>query len=432
MTEPWIREQWFSSPQTFSPEVQGGMKFPRKIELLDLTLDENGEGMAGAHLTEEQKLTVAQILDEIGVHRIGVLGYPARVTPEEISQLEDEVAAARKVSRLLKNARPVALATTRADIDRALQAGARDVVIRKYLSHVQDIEPEPNEKKIEDFIALGAYARERGLVVAMLAQGITRASMDDIEEILGAIHREFRLDEVCLTDTHGVGTPQGYKYLVERLKRWLPIPFQVHCHNHLGLGVANACFAVAAGAEVIHTTVHGLGHFSGLAPLEEVAVALPVGYGVDLGLCYERLFELSRLVERYTGIEMPPHKPVVGMRAFVMSNDAFYNQLNLDRARAGLPRINTLPYLPELVGNRERVYLGEGLTRIAVVWNLRLIGVEADDADVDAIFAATNRLSQAQKRAITDEEFAVIVDGVKSLRSPVRENMGERRVRSGT
>jgi isopropylmalate/homocitrate/citramalate synthase len=430
MTQPWIRDQWFSSTQTFSPEVQAGLKFPRKIELLDLTLDENGEGMSGAHLSEEQKLTVAQILDDIGVHRIGVLGYPLRVTPEEISQLEIEVAAAKKVAKALKTAVPVALATTLADIDRAAAVGARDVVIRKYLSHVQDIEPEPNAKKIEDFIVLVAHARNRGLRVGMLAQGITRANLDDIKEILGTVHREVRLDEVCLTDTHGVGTPQGFKFLIENVKSWLPIPLQVHCHNHLGLGVANACFAVAAGADVIHTTVHGLGHYSGLAPLEEVAVALAVGYGVDIGLKYHRLFELSRLIERYTGIEMPPHKPVVGMRAFVMSNDAFYNRLNLDRSDAALPRINTLPYLPEMVGNRERIYLGHGLTRVAVEWNLRLIGVTARDDEVDAIFAATSRLSKALKRPVTDEEFQEIVDDIVAARPPTAATTGKERRRA--
>lgn len=412
-TKPWIREQWFSSPQTFSAEVQKELNFPKKIELLDLTLDENGEGMAGAHLTREQKFTVAQILDEMGVHRIGILGYPVRITLEEKSLLEEEVATAKQVSSLLKHARPVALATTLSDIDRALAAGARDVIIRKYVSHVQDIELEPNEKKIADFLELGEYARERGLGVGMLAQGITRADLDgDVKEIVGTIHRELRLDEICLTDTHGVGTPQSYAYTVRTMKQWLPIPFQVHCHNHLGLGVANACLAAAAGAEIIHTTVHGLGHFAGLAPLEEVAVALSVGYGLDIGVDHSRLFELSQLIEHYTKIEMPPHKPVIGMRAFVMSNDAFYNQLNLDRSSAGLPRINTLPYLPEMVGNRERVYLGDGLTRVSVKWNLELIGATVTEPQLDEIFAATVKRFEAKEEAVSDEEFLTIVEKV--------------------
>src|SRR5690606_16914729 len=116
---------------------------------------------------------------------------------------------------------------------------------------------------------------------------------------------------------------------------------------HLGLGLANACASAAAGASIIHTTVHGLGHLGGLAALEEVAVAMAVGYGLDLNLNTEKLYHLSKSVASFTGITMPPHKPVVGDRAFTMSNDVFYNLLHMERRTSGLPRINTLPYLPE-------------------------------------------------------------------------------------
>lgn len=119
MNQPWLREEWYSSPLTFASEVQSQLHFPEKVEILDLTLDENGEGMAGARMTEEQKLVVARQLDEMGVHRIGVLGYPARVTPQEIEQMKENVAAAAAICRTLKKARPTALASTLEDIDRA-------------------------------------------------------------------------------------------------------------------------------------------------------------------------------------------------------------------------------------------------------------------------------------------------------------------------
>jgi isopropylmalate/homocitrate/citramalate synthase len=405
MTQPWIHDEWYSSPHTYAPQVQRNLAFPGKIELLDLSLDENGEGMSGAFLTDDQKLTVAGLLDELGIHRIGVLGYPVRVTPEEIANLKTEVATAKRIARTVKRARLVSLASTIGDIDRAAECGVGQVIIRGYLSHVQDIEYESNERKIESFLERARHARKAGLSVAMLAQGITRADVGDIRTILTAIDKEGLLDDVCLTDTHGVGTPQGFAYLVAQIRSYLDVPIQVHCHNHLGLGVANACFAAAAGASIIHTTVHGLGHFAGLAALEEVAVALRVGYGVELDLKFEALFELSQVMQRYTGIEMPPHKPVVGMRAFVMSNDAFYNQLNLDRSRAGLPKINTLPFLAEMVGNRERIFLGKGLTREAVAWNLELEGLQATAAQTDGIHAKMLALIEQKQGPASDADF---------------------------
>jgi 2-isopropylmalate synthase len=412
VTQPWIRDQWFSSPQTFAPEVKKDLNFPRKIEILDLSLDENGEGMSGAHLTEDQKLVVAKLLDEMGVHRIGVLGYPMRVTPDEIENLKDEVANAKKIAKSVKNARLVALSTTLDDIDRAADCGVSQVIIRQYLTHVQDLEPESNEQKIEHFAELARRARSHGLSVGMLGQGVTRADLGDIRTILTAIDQEGLLDELCLTDTHGVGTPQGYSYLVSSVRQFLNVPLQVHCHNHLGLGVANACMAAAAGASIIHTTVHGLGHLAGLAPLEEVAVALQVGYGIELDLNLEGLFELSQVMQRFTGIRVPPHKPVVGMQAFVMSNDAFYNQMNIDRLRAGLPRINTLPFLPEMVGNRERVYLGKGLTRQAVQWNLELEELKATDKQIDDIYSNMLELIEHRLDQVTDEEFREVATAV--------------------
>ncbi|MCO5084416.1 MAG: hypothetical protein M9955_22520 [Rhizobiaceae bacterium] len=250
MAQPWIKDQWYSSPHTFSTEVQQDLQFPNKVELLDLSLDENGEGMSGAHLTEDQKLTIAGLLDDLGVHRIGILGYPPRVTPEEIGRLKIEVSAAKRVAKAVKKAKLVALSSTREDIDRAAECGAGQVIIRQYLSHVQDITAESNAEKVANFLALATHARSHGLSVAMLAQGITRADVGDIRTILSAIDREGMLDEVCLTDTHGVCTPQGFHYLVSFVRHFLKSPVQVHCHNHLGLGVANACLAASAGASI--------------------------------------------------------------------------------------------------------------------------------------------------------------------------------------
>ncbi|MCO5084418.1 MAG: hypothetical protein M9955_22530 [Rhizobiaceae bacterium] len=167
-----------------------------------------------------------------------------------------------------------------------------------------------------------------------------------------------------------------------------------------------------AAGHIIHTTIHGLGHFAGLAALEEVVAAIQIGYGIDLGLNLEGLFELSQVFQRFTGIEMPPHKPVVGMRAFVMANDAFYNKLNMDRVKGGVPKINVLPFLPELVGNRERVYLGEGLTREAVQWNLELEGLSSSETQVDLIHVSIMDLVSRKGAPATDAEFRGVADAI--------------------
>jgi len=100
------------------------------------------------------------------------------------------------------------------------------------------------------------------------------------------------------------------------VKSWVDIPVECHCHNDLGLGTANSIAAVAAGAGVVHTNVNGLGERSGGSATEEVAMALRLLYGLDLGLRYEKLRKLSEIVEKASNVKMPPHKPVVGYNSF--------------------------------------------------------------------------------------------------------------------
>ena len=89
---------WISSPYNFLSDVTKDMTPPEKVEILDLTLDEDGEGMAGAHFNGDQKVKIASILDEMGVSRIGVLGFPTLSLPEEMALLRSEVEIAKDVA----------------------------------------------------------------------------------------------------------------------------------------------------------------------------------------------------------------------------------------------------------------------------------------------------------------------------------------------
>ena len=106
MTEPWEHPMYYACPHDYNPEVRAGMQIPEKVEICDLTLDENGEGMVGAYLTRDEKIHLAKMLDDIGIHRIGILGFPAPVSQEEVE-------IAKEISSLGLRAKLQALVSTK-------------------------------------------------------------------------------------------------------------------------------------------------------------------------------------------------------------------------------------------------------------------------------------------------------------------------------
>jgi len=405
MADESEHSMYYASPFNFDPTVQETFQLPDTVEILDLTLDENGEGMVGAYLTGDQKIAIAKMLDEMGIHRIGTLGFPAPVSREEVE-------IAKEISTLGLHAKLESLASTREDIERALECNVWGVIIRKPVSALYMVPADqPVKQKIDDFVALASYAKEKGLHVAHMAQDVTRANSTMAQDIILGIHERVGLDELCLTDSQGVATPFGMKHLVEWVRQWLDIPIQVHCHNHIGLGVANACAAVSAGAAVVHTTVCGQGHYAGMAALEEVAVALKIGFGVDIGIHYDRLYELAQRVESFTGISMQPHKAVVGDQAFVKSEEIKDINALIDVTREGLEK-KWFPFLPEFVGNKSRVRMAQKVTREAVEYNLAERGIETSSQNIEEIVKRVREITRRERRVLSDNEFRSIIDDV--------------------
>ena len=385
------------------PEVKDTLSLPSRVQICDLTLDEDGEGMAGAYMSEDEKLVLAHMLDEIGIHRLGVLGYPSPISEENIT-------AVKKITSSVK-AKCQSLASTLSDVQSALKAGVWGVVLRKPCSDLYSVNIDPIEKKISDFVKLAAYARNEGLQVGMMAQDITRADPEISLKLIRAIHEEFGLDELCVTDSQGLGNPFAIHFVIQKLKEFVQVPIAVHCHNMLGMGVANACAAVAGGAEIVHTTVNGVGHFAGMPSTDEVAVALAIGYGLPLDIHYERFYELSKTVEKFTGIQMHAHKPVSGEMMFSRSEEAIHIQELIDSRERGILR-NFYPYLPEYVGNHPRVVMGQKVTKLAVEYNLSELGISATPDQVGEIFLEVKRLLSKSHRIVSNEELKQVAQSV--------------------
>ena len=220
------------------------------------------------------------------------------------------------------------------------------------------------------------------------------------------------MDAFTLVDTFGVLSPQGAGYFTRKVKERVAKPLEIHFHTDFGLGVANTIMAVLEGAEVIHSTVGGIGERCGNAPLEETALALLTLYGIDVGINYGKLNELSRLVMDLAGLEVPGNRPFVGEKAYNVESGIVTNWYK--NAFAENPT-TVFPVRPQFVGHTmPKIIMGKksGVDNIAI-WAQRL-GLEIGDDQVMDILAQVKRASHDLKRGLTGQEFTEIAQRVKT------------------
>ena len=289
----------------------------KRVAVFDTTL-RDGEQAPGASLGRDQKVLVARALAEMGVDIVEA-GFAAAS--------DGEAQAIDLISRGVRSSTVASLArTSRPDIDaaaRALQKAHRariHVFIATSDIHLErklGIDRDTCLERIDDAVS---YALERADDVEFSAEDATRT---DAEFLIKAFRTAASAGArtINVPDTVGYAQPAEFAALVALVRAALgrEMRISVHCHNDLGLAVANTLAAVVAGADQVHVTVNGLGERGGNASLEETVMALRCRrdwYSADTGVHAERLVPASRLVTELTGIPVQPNKAVVGATAF--------------------------------------------------------------------------------------------------------------------
>lgn len=292
----------------------------RHILVFDTTL-RDGTKSPGTILTIEEKVRIAKQLAHL---RVDVLeaGFPA--ASEEQFGIVERIA--REVSGPVVAV--LARATNPRDFEIAWQAvkhAARPrihtfvPVSREYREHFL-------KKSVEQTAELAASATKAAKQYASDVEfSLVDAFRADPEEVIKLVRAviEAGATTVNLADTVGRAIPsdvtQLFKRLQKEIERFDEVKFSIHCHNDLGLAVANSLAAIAEGATQIHCTVNGIGERAGNTALEELIAALSVRsaeFGADTHIQLDQIYPTSRLVRRLTGINFQPHKPVVGSNAF--------------------------------------------------------------------------------------------------------------------
>ena len=376
------------------------IKIEKKVEICDLTLEADGEEMAGLKFKESERLEIAKILDEVGAHRIAIIGNSPKPTKVDIKSAE-------KILDLNLNARTNGFVKTEEEILTCQKIGLKEVVILVGINETaftKNISPKSILEKSERLIE---YAKSLGLHVTFMGMDSTRTSPIYLKKVITKLEPLF--DEYVIGDSLGRITPYGIEYLVKLIKKWTNKPIHLHPHNTTSLAVANSLSGVLSGLSVVHTTVNGLGEFSGLAATEELSAAIDIHAGISLGLNYSKLQEASSLVSRITGIQTPPFKPITGKSAFAIpeteeTQEFMYNLSLENKIFEGMP----IP--PKLVGKNITFSIGKKCNEFAVLYNLKECGYEITKKEAKIIAREVRRrLSTRNKYClITQNELLSI------------------------
>ena len=267
------------------------MNLSDKIYIFDTTL-RDGEQTPGVALTVDEKMQIAQKLNNLGVDKIEV-GFPA--------SSKGEIESAKRINSLSLDSTLVGLA-------RSLERDI-DAVIESDLDYVHTFigtSPLHRDYKlkmskqaiIETAVNAVEYAKDHGLTVEFSAEDATRTERDFLFEVFNSVV-DAGADFLDVPDTVGVLTPVFTRELITDIRNNFSAPISVHFHNDFGLATANSLTAIECGANQAHVTVNGLGERTGNCSLEELVITLKVAYGIDLGLDTTRLYSLDAQAQKY-------------------------------------------------------------------------------------------------------------------------------------
>ncbi len=369
-----------------------------KVSVFDTTL-RDGEQMPGVSLPLNYKIQIAKQLDKLGVDIIEA-GFP--------SASRGEFEAVKEIASLGLNAKICGLArVVRDDIDAAIKAGVDMVHIFVPTSKIQ-VEhtiQKSREEIIDIAVDCVEYIKDHGLLCMFSAMDATRTELDYLKKIYGAVE-DAKVDVINVPDTVGVATPFKFYELISELRKHLSVPIDVHCHNDFGLAVANTYAAVLAGANEVQVTVNGIGERAGNADLAQVVMILHAIERIETNIRTQYLFETSKLVERLTGVKMPPNTPIVGENAFSHESGIHAHGV-LKEASTFEPGVIT----PEMVGHRRRIVIGKHAGRHQIKKILEDAGYVVDDEALNKIFEKVKEIGDRGKR-VTDRDLFTIAEVV--------------------
>ena len=383
-----------------------------RVQIFDTTL-RDGEQSPGATMNVEEKVIIARQLERLGVDVIEA-GFAA--------SSEGDFEAVREVAATLESPIILSLARTReGDVLRAAKAveKAKKPGIHVFIAtsdiHLKHKLMMSRQEVIDAATWAVQLARKHVDYVEFSAEDASRSDPEYLTEVFSAVI-EAGARTLNVPDTTGYAIPNDYAALFRRLiagtRGGELVVWSAHCHNDLGLAVANSLAAIQAGARQIECTINGIGERAGNTSLEEVVMAIRTRadqFEVDTGISSPQIYPSSRLLSQVTGIPIPAYKPIVGANAF--AHEAGIHQDGVLKYK-----LNYEIMRPEDVGlQSNKLVLGKHSGRHAFVARLKELGIEPGEIDMVKAFERFKALADRKKNIYDEDLLSLVAEEAKRV-----------------
>ena len=376
------------------------------MEIMDTTL-RDGEQTSGVSFAAREKMSIVRLLlEDLNIDRVEVAS--ARVSNGEYESVKMIADWAHKRGHIHK-IEVLGFVDGKESLQWIRNAGCcvLNLLCKGSYKHVTQQLHKTPEQHLEDIAQVISNAWDMGITVNVYLEDWSNGMIHSPEYVFFMMDALSKLSirRFMLPDTLGILTPmQTGDFCRRMIERYPDVHFDFHAHNDYDLAVANVLAAVDAGVKGIHSTVNGLGERAGNAPLSSILAVLHDQLKVKTGIVEENINRVSKLVESYSGIRIPPNKPVIGENVFTQcagvhadgdnKNNLYFNDL-----------------LPERFGRTREYALGKTSGKANIQKNLEALGIELDAASMRKVTERIIELGD-KKQLVTQEDLPYIVSDV--------------------
>ena len=382
------------------------------VEIMDSTL-RDGEQTNGVSFLPHEKLMMARmLLRDLNVDRIEV--GSARVSEGEKEAVKMICRYARQAD-MLDRVEVLGFVDGHQSVDWIAECGGKviNLLAKGSLKHCRQQLGKTPEEHIADIKSTVAYARKQGFCVNLYLEDWSNGMKDSPEYVYRVMSAlvDTGIRRFMLPDTLGIMNPlQVIEYFRKMLKRYPDTHFDFHAHNDYDLAVSNSLAAVLSGARGLHVTVNGLGERCGNAPLSSVQVILKDQFHAQTSIREDKLNDISRLVEGYSGIAIAANQPIIGDNVFTQVAGVHADGDNKDHLYQ-----NDL--VPERFGRKREYALGKTSGKANIAKNLEELGLELTPEQQRRVTERITELGD-KKEIVTQEDLPFIVSDVLKHDAP--------------
>ena len=382
------------------------------VEIMDSTL-RDGEQTNGVSFLPHEKLMMARmLLRDLNVDRIEV--GSARVSEGEKEAVKMICRYARQAD-MLDRVEVLGFVDGHQSVDWIAECGGKviNLLAKGSLKHCRQQLGKTPEEHIADIKSTVAYARKQGFCVNLYLEDWSNGMKDSPEYVYRVMSAlvDTGIRRFMLPDTLGIMNPlQVIEYFRKMLKRYPDTHFDFHAHNDYDLAVSNSLAAVLSGARGLHVTVNGLGERCGNAPLSSVQVILKDQFHAQTSIREDKLNDISRLVEGYSGIAIAANQPIIGDNVFTQVAGVHADGDNKDHLYQ-----NDL--VPERFGRKREYALGKTSGKANIAKNLEELGLELTPEQQRRVTERITELGD-KKKIVTQEDLPFIVSDVLKHDAP--------------